>query len=371
MMKKQLLIYEDDNYKSLYPFTLNHATFELRVGVFTNLERILRLEYGDDYPIDSSVILAVRDEIKEIIKERYSGFKVISINDRNNYECTHINGSTIRHGSSTNSSIKINYLWDVFEHMEGRIFNDSESLPKSYNLIDSVKNSGVAQNVAKIHPEKIYTGKNITIYPGVVLDASKGPIIISDNVIICSNSVLEGPLFIDHHSQISPLSLIRGNTSIGPFCKIGGEVSCSIFQGYSNKVHHGFIGHSYIGEWVNIGAGTNNSNLKNNYADVKVVFEDQIINTKSQFMGVLIGDYTRIAIGTNLNTGTYISLGANIFNYNIKQKNIKPFSWGVDKKVNFEEFMITIRKMKKRRGKEISSIEHDFLKLLYTSLNKT
>ena len=86
-------------------------------------------------------------------------------------------------------------------------------------------------------------------------------------------------------------------------------------------------------------------------------------------MGVLIGDYTRIAIGTNLNTGTYISLGANIFNYNIKQKNIKSFSWGLDKKVNFEEFMIAIEKMKKRRKKGISSIEYDFLKSLYASLN--
>ena len=112
---------------------------------------------------------------------------------------------------------------------------------------------------------------------------------------------------------------IRANNIIGPMCKVGGELTNNNFLGYSNKVHDGFLGHSYIGEWVNIGAGTNNSNLKNNYSLVKVRVKNKIHKTDLQFLGSLIGDYTRIAIGTNLNTGTFIGLGSNIFNHRLQE----------------------------------------------------
>ena len=131
-------------------------------------------------------------------------------------------------------------------------------------------------------------------------------------------------------------------------------------------MHDGFLGHSYVGEWVNIGAGTNNSNLKNNYSLIKVKIEDKIYSTELQFLGSLIGDYTRIAIGTNLNTGTFIGLGANIFNHKLTDNDIASFSWGKDKKVQFESFITTLSEMKKRRGQAISLSEKEQIKELYS-----
>ena len=354
------IIYENTKYDLLKPFSLNHPSFELRLGAFTNLERFLLI---NDFEIDSlvnqdKIILAVRNEIKDFVCDKYPNYSVISINDINNYSdykkisCSDLNNSI---------SNKINYLWDVFKYVGEQIKNDFSLFERYNNTINSL-------NAIKLNDKKIFTGENVIIKPGVILDASKGPIIIDENVIVGSNSVLEGPLYIGKNSEVSPMALIRGNTSIGPFCKIGGEVVCSVFQGYSNKVHHGFIGHSYIGEWVNIGAGTNNSNLKNNYGQVKIFFDTKIINTQLQFMGALIGDYTRIAIGTNLNTGIYIPIGANIFDYTFKQKKINPFSWGKNQIVSFNKFLETIESMKQRRNKIVTESEKKYLKYLYLNL---
>ena len=124
-------------------------------------------------------------------------------------------------------------------------------------------------------------------------------------------------------------------------CKIGGEVSHCNILGYSNKVHDGFLVHCFIGEWVNIGAGTNNSNLKNNYNNINIMIDNKNIETGLQFLGSLIGDFSRIAIGTLLNTGSYISIGANLINHNFSLKYVSSFSWGDDKIVEIDKFITT------------------------------
>ena len=149
-------------------------------------------------------------------------------------------------------------------------------------------------------------------------------------------------------------------------CKVGGELIENNFLGYSNKVHDGFLGHSYIGEWVNIGAGTNNSNLKNNYNPIKVRVDNHIYETELQFLGSLIGDYSRIAIGTNLNTGTIIGIGSNVFEHQFTNNYIPPFSWGADEKVEIEKLLDTISKMQKRRGKNISLLEKESIERIYS-----
>ena len=148
---------------------------------------------------------------------------------------------------------------------------------------------------------------------------------------------------------------------------MGGEVSSSVISNFSNKVHDGFLGHSFIGEWVNIGAGTNNSNLKNNYSSVKFDFGDgnDSIITKEQFLGVFIGDYTRVGISTMFTAGTHIGLGSNIFGDGFQNKYIAPFSWGKNDKVDFDKFVITCEIIKKRRNIKMSKIDIDFLKELY------
>ena len=195
-----------------------------------------------------------------------------------------------------------------------------------YHNFHSNNNYKSHHSLIRINEDCISIGDNSIIKAGVILDATSGSIIIDSNVTIDNSSIIEGPCYIGKGSYVSPNSLIRKNNTIGPMCKIGGEVSCCNILGYSNKVHDGFLGHSYIGEWVNIGAGTNNSNLKNNYGSVKIQYKDSILDTKLQFFGCLIGDYSRLAIGTNINTGTYIGLGTNLFNHDFSTKYISSFS---------------------------------------------
>jgi hypothetical protein len=144
-------------------------------------------------------------------------------------------------------------------------------------------------------------------------------------------------------------------------------VSSSVISNFSNKVHDGFIGDSFIGEWVNIGAGTNNSNLKNNYNNIKFSFNGKdYIDTGHQFLGSMIGDYTRIGISSMLNTGTYIGIGANIFGSGFQDKYIRSFSWGRDDaKTDFDKFINTCKKIYSRRNKQLTESEIVFLDFLY------
>ena len=177
-------------------------------------------------------------------------------------------------------------------------------------------------NHLPLNDQNIYLSDSVKVEAGCILDASKGPIILNNNVTIGFGSIIKGPIFIDQDSIISDGSKLKGNILIGPKCKIGGEVIDAIFHGYSNKVHDGFLGNSYIGEWVNLGANTNNSNLKNNYGKIKFQFNNQILETNKLFLGTMIGDFTRIGISTMINTGSNIGLGSNIFGGGFQDKYI-------------------------------------------------
>ena len=387
-----ITIFEDKHDGFLEPFSINHSYIEMRVGAFTNFDRI-RLIYPN-----AKLTIIVNDVLKDIIQERFPDYNVnpthvpkgICLNASAIFKNEH---SDLIHredalsnnkrlisfhlGSETavqkfNDLIEeniditktcdidiINNLWDIFDIAEKMLSYDYRNFHYTDNYISH-------HSLIRINEEYVYIGNNCTIKAGVILDATSGPIIIDNNAIIDNGSIIEGPSYIGRSSYISPNSIVRKNNIIGPMCKIGGEVSCCNILGYSNKVHDGFLGHSYVGEWVNIGAGTNNSNLKNNYGIVKIQFRDNILNTGLQFLGSFIGDYTRISIGTNLNTGSYISFGSNLFNHEFTTKYIPSFSWGgMNERVKIELFIDTVIKMKKRRSLKLSLIEEDLIKLLY------
>ena len=174
--------------------------------------------------------------------------------------------------------MKIDFIWDAIYLFNEIIINDFKKIDK--------KSLKKYDDVIFIKSNLIHIGDNVTLKPGVIIDASNGPVFIKNNVTIDIGSLVQGPVLIDDNSYISLGAKIRSGTLIGPNCKIGGEITNSIFHGKSNKVHDGFIGHSYIGEWVNIGAGTNNSNLKNNYSNVKFDFGKKIIDSKENFLGI-------------------------------------------------------------------------------------
>ena len=216
-----------------------------------------------------------------------------------------------------------------------------------------------------VNKKDIHISASARISAGVILDASEGAIIIDEDALIDIGALIKGPTYIGKNSTINLGAKLNGEVCIGPYCKIGGEVEHTTFHGYSNKQHDGFLGHSYIGEWVNLGANTNNSDLKNNYGLIQLIKDDQKIETGMQFLGTMMGDYSRTGISTMLNTGTIIGLGANIFGAGFQDKYIPSFRWGKNDTTELEKLFNTVENMKQRRGKSLSSDEKIFLTELF------
>tara|TARA_B110000438_G_scaffold269931_1_gene286696 strand:+ start:152 stop:1204 length:1053 start_codon:yes stop_codon:yes gene_type:complete len=344
-----------DNKYTLFPFSINHASFEMKIGMFTNLDRIQMLCDDND-----KIYLEVNPEIEEIIKEKYPKYT--------------INTQSLPEGMKLIGSSPYKKLKQDFKDLSGWgdvLKLNKEFLFYDFEIYECTQNYIKHDSVILINNQFIKINNGSNLKAGVIIDAEDGPVVLGKNVLVDVGAIIKGPVFIDDNSYVAPGAKIRSGTSIGKNCKVGGEISNSIILDYSNKVHDGFLGHSFIGEWVNIGAGTNNSNLKNNYSTVKFNYGDSrgLVDTKEQFLGAFIGDYTKLGISTMLNAGTHIGIGANVFGGNFQDKYILPFSWGKDDKVDFNKFVETCRKMKLRRNIKISKIEVDFLKYIYDKIN--
>ena len=215
------------------------------------------------------------------------------------------------------------YIWDLISWNEEAIVADAINLDE----LSAAKPAGAYHLV---NESNVFLGKGVNLASGCVLDASKGPVILADHVTIGANAVLQGPCFVNQHTQISPLTIIRPGVSIGPMCKIGGEVSNSIIMGYTNKPHEGYVGDSYIGEWVNVGAGTTTSNLKNTYSHISMSLGDEPIETGRRFLGAMIGDHSKMAIGTLLMTGSYIGYNSMIATSQYPPKFVPSYTFLTD-----------------------------------------
>jgi len=179
----------------------------------------------------------------------------------------------------------------------------------------------------------IFIGKDAIVDGGVVLDSREGPIYIEPGVQVSNLTCLEGPAYVGRESRLAG-GRITGGCSFGPQCRIGGEVQSTIVLGYSNKWHHGFLGHSYVGEWVNLGALTTNSDLKNNYSPVHVDLGDKSVDTGQIKVGSFIGDHVKTGIGTLLDTGASIGFGSNIFGGGlVERKYVPPLLLGRQQKL--------------------------------------
>ena len=200
------------------------------------------------------------------------------------------------------------------------------------------------------------------------MDAEHGPIYISKNATIMANAVIEGPCFIGEKTTIKIGAKIYEGCTFGEVCKIGGEIEESIVHAYSNKQHEGFIGHAYIGEWCNFGADTNNSDLKNNYSNVKVQINDTLVDSGSMFVGLFMGDHSKTGINTMLNTGTVVGVGCNVYGGDFPPRLIPSFHWGGGTgptvKYDFDKIMETAQNVMDRRDIELT----DALLRLYRNI---
>ena len=218
----------------------------------------------------------------------------------------------------------VDRLWKIFEE------ND-EQLRLDFNLLTRNRKSAPIEDpyTMTYGNEQIFLEEGVSI-KAAIINAEGGPVYIGKNVLIQEGAILRGPVAICEGSHVNMNAKIRPATTIGPYSRAGGEINNVVIFGYSNKGHEGFLGNAVIGEWCNIGADSNNSNLKNNYAEVKLwdYTSRRFVNTGLQFCGLIMGDHTKCGINTMFNTGTVIGVGANIFGSGFPRNFIPSFSWG-------------------------------------------
>jgi UDP-N-acetylglucosamine diphosphorylase / glucose-1-phosphate thymidylyltransferase / UDP-N-acetylgalactosamine diphosphorylase / glucosamine-1-phosphate N-acetyltransferase / galactosamine-1-phosphate N-acetyltransferase len=312
-------IIQDDGAKGLAPLCDLRATFEQRTGGLTTLER-LTIKMGclpSGFTCDDANRAAM-------------------IAKRTGLTNTTESATIVDHPV-------IKKPWEILDHLPTLLADDLE---KGSELGKPNMGSVVGKNRVDVDP-------SVTIFPGVVFDATTGAIRIEAGATLRPNAVLCGPCWVGKGSTIIDGAHIKSNTSIGPNCKIGGEVGGTIIQGNTNKSHKGHIGDSVIGSWVNLGAGTTNSNLLNTYGDVIVTDLEGIHHrTKRQFVGCFVGDHAKFAIETRIMTGTLIGTGAMIATTQPAPSPTPRFGWHTDsgaRKFRIEKFLDVAKTVMARR----------------------
>jgi len=258
-----------------------------------------------------------------------------------------------------------NYCWEIMDDIETGIEQDFKFLKESLAPCHHVVHDGAYI----MDRNDIFLGDGVEVYPGSVIDASKGVVYVGPNTRIESNAAIYGPCFVGANSVVVAGKISA--SSIGHTCRVGGEVEESVFHSYVNKYHAGFIGHSYVGSWVNFGAMTTNSDLKNNYSNVRVTMNGRSIDTGSIKVGSFVGDHTKFGIGTLLTTGINVGVCCNIFGGTLLvDKEVPSFSWGSSGRYEVYEFnkaVETARRSMERRNQTISEREIAVLKCVSES----
>lgn len=259
---------------------------------------------------------------------------------------------------------RISRMWDIFIYNGKEISKDIERMGLEANGEELSSNYNTL-----INPENIFVESGAKVQ-AAILNASEGPIYIGDDVEIMEGAILRGPIALCSHAQVKMGAKIYGNTTIGPHCKAGGEIQSTVMFGYSNKGHDGYLGNSVIGEWCNLGADTNTSNLKNNYSEVKVYDYNtqKMIATGQQFCGIFMGDHAKSGINTMFNTGTSVGVAANVFGGGFPDKMIPSFAWGGREgweTFAFDKACEAASRMMERRKIEFDDVQKSIFKHIF------
>lgn len=268
--------------------------------------------------------------------------------------------------SDTTDGLMLSHAWDLTHHNADEIARDIPRLPVERTLAELG-----SQPFFSMRPDRIHLGKGAKIDVGAILDATQGPIWIGNGAHVMSGAMIRGPVALCDHSLVRMGAKIYEGTTAGPWCKLGGETSAAIFQSYSNKAHDGYIGNSLIGEWVNIGADTNNSNLKNNYTPVKVYNWEtgELEDSGLQFCGLFLADHCKTAINSMLNSGTVCGVSSSVLTNNFPPKYIPSFGWVTDTGIDVFELdkaLDTARVMMGRRNMTVSPAYERMMRYLFS-----
>ena len=263
--------------------------------------------------------------------------------------------------------IHVKHSWDLFTYNNQAIEFDFELMTAGRTSQPISSTNGI------LHPEKIFLEEGASV-EFAILNATHGPIYIGKDATVMEGAMIRGGFALCDHSTVKMGTKVYDGCTVGPHCKVGGELSNSILIGFSNKGHDGYLGNSVVGEWCNLGADTNNSNLKNNYDIVKLwsYKEKRFVKTGLQFCGVIVGDYAKAAINTQFNTGTVVGVCANIFHSGFPPNLIKHYSWGGPSEApvyNFERACEAADRMMQRRKLTLTAVDAKILAHIFNLNN--
>jgi UDP-N-acetylglucosamine diphosphorylase/glucosamine-1-phosphate N-acetyltransferase len=376
--------------ENLHPFTLTRQIQDIRVGILTireKWEKMLGLssfdKKEDDYKdLDRSVNLdeAAKEGVCYMIHGNLlpTAKLVKAMGRLKNGEFIAADGSAGVVFRFTHDEIKekhkikvtraitikdeiktIQYPWDIFQLNDWAIRQDFE-------LLTAKKRSQrISKTNTVIKPSQIFIEKGAKVEHSI-LNASTGPIYIGKNAEVMEGCLIRGPFAMGEGACLKMGAKVYGATTLGPYSVAGGEIKNSVLFGYSNKAHDGYLGDSVIGEWCNMGAGTTNSNLKNNASEVKIWTPKGQLSAGMK-CGVMMGDYSRTAVNTTINTGTVIGVCCNVFGTGLTPKYIPSFSWGSEgvQRYEYEKALQDIEGWKKLKHREISGNEKSILKYIF------
>ena len=388
------ILFDDETRLALLPFTFTRPVAEIRIGILTIREKwehylsqhvsffteiflsekfALKVEH-DNILINGSVLPddSLLGEIKSLKQgEKISGDGFLiawRVSGDELKEIKSLHNNDVSAAKKQLPAFKISYGWDIFSMNEKAIQAD-------YDLVTKGKKSKpISSTNQVIHSENIFIEEGGKVECSV-LNATDGPIYIGKNAEVMEGSLIRGPFSLGECSWLRMGTKIYCATTIGPHCRVGGEVNNSVIFGCSNKAHDGFLGDSVIGEWCNLGADTNNSNLKNNYSQVRIwSFRDEaFINTGLQFCGLMMGDHSKCSINTMFNTGTVVGVSANIFGTGFPPKIIPSFSWGGSegfKTYRLQESIEVAQRVYERRKMIFDETEQKIMRYLFEMTTK-
>ena len=408
-MIDSICIFEDQHYRQLVPLVYTRPVYDLRCGALTLRQKIQRAYPGVPVHLHTRNFLAdlVRQQNPETVVNQVDRRGCLFLNGRllagkdlaktiplDGPDMAYICGDTVVAARLSGTPIRgilpdtiemmtfgtvqktetpatlIGYPWDLINNNGPQLLSDFTLLAPAQS--DRIKGTSY-QGAHLIEPSNIVIGGGTKVKPGVVLDAENGPIYIGSNSTIFPNAVIEGPAYIGDRTLIKIGAKIYENTSIGEVCKVGGEVEASIIHSHSNKQHDGFLGHAYLGMWVNLGADTNNSDLKNNYSSVKVMIDGKTVDSGSMFMGLIMGDHSKSSINSMFNTGTVVGVSSNVFGSGFPPKDIPSFSWGGAESMEtyeIEKALDVARRVMGRRKIELTKVEEQMLRTVFEMTRK-
>ncbi len=390
----QKIIFTEEYCKpaNLHPFTYTRHIQDIRIGILTirekwerhlkissadkwqghylDNERSIKIEKGigkEAYLLIHANVLPTKAIISKIKKLKNGEFLTAGKEGGMAFK---FSGKEILglHNIKINKSVEfkadikaIHYPWQIVQLNDWAIKED-------FNLITiGRKTKAISKTNKVIKPSQVFIEAGARL-EHCILNASEGPIYIGRNVNIMEGSLLKGPIAVCEGAVVKMGTKIYGATTIGPFCTVGGEIKNSVLFGYSNKAHDGYLGDSVLGEWCNLGAGTTNSNVKNNAGEVKYCVDaDKKEISAGKKGGLLMGDYSKAAINTSFNTGTMVGVCCNIIAPGLTPKFIPNFSWGADGITSYklDKALVDIDNWKKLKGLTISDREKQILTDIY------